>query len=274
MKREFMVERQGRSFVLYAGLLDEAHAQGLKSIRTQLVQIPGPENGHVAVCTAEVVSDRGTFTGIGDASPDNVSRMMVPHILRMAETRAKARALRDAVNVGVAAIEELGEIEEADGGDARHPARAAEPHFDEAPRPRHAPQAPAPRPLGFGGPPPRPSAPTPAAGGPPNGHVNAMSSAPGNGAANGNARGANGANGAQPSAFGGGGVATADTRFATEQQVRAIYAIAKGQLGLTEVEIEEKSTALFGAQPAELTRKLASDLITALKAGEIAGKGG
>lgn len=85
MKREFLVERQGRSFALYAGLLDEAHAQGLKSIRTQLLQTPSPENGHVAVCFAEVTTEKGTFTGLGDASPDNVSRMMLPHLIRMAE---------------------------------------------------------------------------------------------------------------------------------------------------------------------------------------------
>ncbi|MGE5596155.1 MAG: hypothetical protein ACM3S1_08990 [Hyphomicrobiales bacterium] len=85
MKRDFLVERQGRWFVLYAGLLDEAHAQGLKSIRTQLIQAPSPDNGQVAICFAEVTTDKGTFTGLGDASPDNVARMMTPHLIRMAE---------------------------------------------------------------------------------------------------------------------------------------------------------------------------------------------
>ena len=109
MKREFLVERSGRSFVLYAGLLDEAHERGLKGITTELVQAPTDANGQTAVCRATVVTERGTFTGLGDACPTNVSRQMLPHLLRLAETRAKARALRDAVNVGVAAVEELGE---------------------------------------------------------------------------------------------------------------------------------------------------------------------
>ncbi len=60
------------------------------------------------------MEDGGRFTGIGDASPDNVGRTIAPHIIRMAETRAKARALRDAVNIGVTALEELGEDVEED----------------------------------------------------------------------------------------------------------------------------------------------------------------
>lgn len=132
MKKEFIIERDGRSFVLYAGLLDEAHSQGLKAIRTALLQAPTAENEYVAICQATVETERGTFTGLGDASPDNVPRLMRPHLIRMAETRAKARALRDAVNVGVAALEELGEPEPspeaAAGGWSEEPASSvAEP---------------------------------------------------------------------------------------------------------------------------------------------------
>ncbi len=112
MKKEFIITRGEGQFVLYAGLLDEAHRQGLKSITTHLLQIPNESNGMVAICRAVVETEKGTFSGIGDASPQNVNRSMVHHIIRMAETRAKARALRDAVNVGVAALEELGDLEE------------------------------------------------------------------------------------------------------------------------------------------------------------------
>ena len=68
----------------------------------------------MAVVKATVEMEDGrNFSGIGDASPENVGRNIVPHIIRMAETRAKARALRDAVNVGATALEEL-----SDGDDA------------------------------------------------------------------------------------------------------------------------------------------------------------
>ena len=114
MRDEFVIPHQGKQYVLFAGLLDEAHSRGLSSIDTELVQAPTEENGRVAICKARVEMEDGrTFSGIGDASPENVGRNIMPHIIRMAETRAKARALRDAVNVGAVALEEL-----ADGDDA------------------------------------------------------------------------------------------------------------------------------------------------------------
>ena len=108
MREEYMIERGGRRFVLYAGLLEEAHARGLRSIETELLQVPNLENGEVAIAKAVVRTEEGKFSGIGDASPQNVGRAIAPHLIRMAETRAKARALRDAINVGVTALEELG----------------------------------------------------------------------------------------------------------------------------------------------------------------------
>lgn len=123
VKKEFIIERQGKSFVLYAGLLDLAHQNGLKSIRTELVQVPSEDNYRVAICVATVVLEKEgverTFTGIGDAAPNNVAPMMLTCLIRMAETRAKARALRDSVNVGVTAFEELGDEEAVDGAPER-----------------------------------------------------------------------------------------------------------------------------------------------------------
>jgi hypothetical protein len=120
VRDEFMITRQGKQYVLYQGLLDEAHARGLRGIDTELVQVPTTENGNVALVKAVVEMEAAdgsegsrTFSGIGDASPENVGRNIVPHIIRMAETRAKARALRDAVNVGATALEELSDGDEA-----------------------------------------------------------------------------------------------------------------------------------------------------------------
>jgi hypothetical protein len=95
--------------ISFKGLLALAHDDGLKSVKTTVVQLPTEENGKTAVITAEVTTAKGTFTGTGDASPANVNRRIAPHVLRMAETRAIARAFRLAVNIGVVAIEELGD---------------------------------------------------------------------------------------------------------------------------------------------------------------------
>ncbi|WP_119069649.1 hypothetical protein [Rubrobacter indicoceani] len=126
MREEFMIERQGKQFVLYAGLLEEAHLRGLRSIETDLLQAPSAENGGVAIVKAVIRTEEGKFSGIGDASPENVGRNIAPHVIRMAETRAKARALRDAINVGVTSFEELGgEEQEAAGRPAKANARAS-----------------------------------------------------------------------------------------------------------------------------------------------------
>ena len=96
-----------RESVAYAELLKLAHDEGLKSIATELVLQPSEENGRLAIVKAAVETERGHYEGLGDADPGNVDDFLVPHLIRVAETRAKARALRDAVNCGVVSSEEL-----------------------------------------------------------------------------------------------------------------------------------------------------------------------
>lgn len=120
-----VIEQHGRRYVLFAGLLALAHEEGLKSVVTTLVQIPHESNGMLAITHARVETSKGTFDGIGDASPGNVGRAIAPHIIRMSETRAVARAFRVAVNVGEALADDpinLGdvEIEEAGGPERPH----------------------------------------------------------------------------------------------------------------------------------------------------------
>lgn len=106
-----------REAVTYAGLLNRAHQEGLKSIKTTLVQAPSEANGMTAISMAEVETEKGVFTDYGDANPENVDSIIVPHIIRMSVTRAKARALRDAINVGVVSLEELAmELTQGNGG--------------------------------------------------------------------------------------------------------------------------------------------------------------
>lgn len=96
-----------REVVRYQGLLARAHEDGLRRITTELVQAPSSDNGSMAIVRARVETLKGVFEGIGDASPENVSSFVSTHLIRMAETRAKARAMRDATNIGNVCLDEL-----------------------------------------------------------------------------------------------------------------------------------------------------------------------
>ncbi len=109
----FIVELQGKQFVTYEGLLDLAHQMKLNSIKTEIVQFPTQQNNNQCIMKAIAITEDGKhFEGYGDADSGNVNRMIAKHLIRMAETRAKARALRDLTNVGMTAVEELGDDEE------------------------------------------------------------------------------------------------------------------------------------------------------------------
>jgi len=112
----FISNIKGKDFVLYAGVLDLAHQKGLKSITVEPVQYPTKENGMEGICKAFVESSDGQcFVELGDANPKNVNSMIREHILRMAATRAKARALRDFTNIGITCLEELGDLDQVAG---------------------------------------------------------------------------------------------------------------------------------------------------------------
>lgn len=110
--KKWVIQRDGKDYVQYVGLLDLLHqvSEGDFTITTKLEQAPTAENGMLAIVSAIVSigqNDR-TASGLGDASAESVNRMMAPHLVRMAETRAKGRALRDLLNIGLVTIEELG----------------------------------------------------------------------------------------------------------------------------------------------------------------------
>lgn len=113
---KFIKKIQGKDFVLFEGLLEMAHAEGLKRVETQLLQAPHRDNGMLAIVRAVIETDKGIFSALGDASLESAERPMQPHLVRLADTRAIARAIRLAVNVGMTAVEELNESEPTVGG--------------------------------------------------------------------------------------------------------------------------------------------------------------
>jgi hypothetical protein len=71
-----------------------------------------------------VVSKNGeSFTDLGDATPQNCSSKVSKHLLRLASTRAIARALRSFTNIGMTCLEELADLNDiaGNGSDGKKP---------------------------------------------------------------------------------------------------------------------------------------------------------
>jgi len=101
--KKFTMNIQGNEFIKFEGLLEMFHENGGKSIHTELISSEQPY-----MFKATVEGEKGTFTGHGDADSSNVNSMIAKHMIRMAETRAIARALRWYNNIGMCSADELG----------------------------------------------------------------------------------------------------------------------------------------------------------------------
>jgi hypothetical protein len=127
----FIIDIEGSQFVKYAGLLDLGHQKGISQIEVEPLQLPTKDNGNFAICRATIVSKVGeSFTDIGDANPTNCNVKVGKHLLRLASTRAIARALRTFTNIGYTCLEELADLNEVIGdnkgkGKSRTPKKAA-----------------------------------------------------------------------------------------------------------------------------------------------------
>jgi hypothetical protein len=102
---EHTTKINGKDFVLFSGLLVLSHEAGLKSLESSLISID--HDRHSAVFKTTATGARGTFVGHGDADPTNLSKMMLPSYIRMAETRSICRALRFYLGIGMCAKDEL-----------------------------------------------------------------------------------------------------------------------------------------------------------------------
>jgi hypothetical protein len=145
LDERFIITIDGKDFVKYPGLLDMGHQKGISNIEVEIAQLPTKENNNFAVCRATVMSKTGdTFIDIGDANPLNCSSKVAKHILRMASTRAIARALRSYTNIGMTCLEELGDLDEVigeNGSRNRKPSIKTFPVKQESPSPQSEPPA-------------------------------------------------------------------------------------------------------------------------------------
>lgn len=102
---QFTEPLQGSDHVTHEGLIDMAHRDGLALTFTEPVSMPEEATkDDPIVFRAIVATNRGVFTAYGDSYSGDTQ---VSAIVRMAETRALSRALRQAVNVGAATAPEM-----------------------------------------------------------------------------------------------------------------------------------------------------------------------
>lgn len=107
-REKYLIDIDGKDFVVFKGLLDIAHTFGLKSIETKIIKLDAKEKQCIVEAIVEY-QDGTTFTGHGHADPSNLDPKLVPSYIAMAETRAIARALRFGNNVGLTSSDELPE---------------------------------------------------------------------------------------------------------------------------------------------------------------------
>lgn len=101
-RQEFIINIQGKDYILYGGLLTLAHAEGIQGIYTKLVQAPNQDNGNMAIVEAIATDKDGNkWSGLGDADDINCNKKVATAKIRMAETRAKGRALRDMLGLDI-----------------------------------------------------------------------------------------------------------------------------------------------------------------------------
>jgi hypothetical protein len=119
LDERFIIEIEGNEYVKYSGLLDLAHQAGILKIEVDPIQLPTKDNGNFAICKATVVSKTGeTYIDVGDANPENCTKRVVKHLLRMASTRSIARALRSFTNIGMTCLEELADLNDVIGDES------------------------------------------------------------------------------------------------------------------------------------------------------------
>ncbi|HZC24839.1 MAG TPA: hypothetical protein VE866_15985, partial [Candidatus Binatia bacterium] len=101
---------QGRWYVTHTGLLGLSVRRRCQGVHSEPLPLFCDAASSRWAFKAIVYKSRGCkgFVGHGDADPSNVSSLVRGAEMRIAETRAVDRALREAFGVGICSIEEIG----------------------------------------------------------------------------------------------------------------------------------------------------------------------
>lgn len=109
--KDYVISIKGKEFITYKGLLALAHKKGIKSF--EVISLFVSDDMKRSWCKVRVHTRSGAFfDGVGSSTPENTGAMTSNHPIEMAHTRAKGRALRDFLNVGMSMVEELKDAKE------------------------------------------------------------------------------------------------------------------------------------------------------------------
>jgi hypothetical protein len=116
-----LMNQHGKPYITHVGLVWLANHRGKPwsgTIVSQEIKWNQAGQPHAAVVVFKVWDDEQEHTDIGDACGTNVGKMIVPHLVRMASTRAQNRALRAFVGYAGCTADELELGEAYEGSDA------------------------------------------------------------------------------------------------------------------------------------------------------------
>lgn len=114
LKKNEIYEKDGDQFVYLRGLLRLAHERGIKRTSSKVAQAPAVEHPVAVVTYGYEFEDGAYIEATADAHSKNVNKNMEVYLTAIAEARAKARALRDAFNISLCSVEEIGTVESRD----------------------------------------------------------------------------------------------------------------------------------------------------------------
>jgi len=93
-------------FVTLAGLWRLVTLKGIKATRSQVITSPSTNNTNATIIFGITFNDGSYFEAVGHANESNCSEEYAKFVVTMAESRAKARACRDALNIQICSDEE------------------------------------------------------------------------------------------------------------------------------------------------------------------------
>lgn len=107
LNKDETMEKDGKTFVFLRGLERLAKERGIRSAVSQVVACPTPQSPCAVVTFSYLFEDGRLYSSSADATPKNCDKGFGLYTVAMAESRAKARALRTAFGISACSVEEV-----------------------------------------------------------------------------------------------------------------------------------------------------------------------